>query len=100
MTSIGMNLLRRIQLWFPGSFSAFRLIKKENKRLMQLVIKQCDEIEGLQKRSAADTELLDIMHRHIRLLEDRGEEREALIAELKNQCRELGERLSGLLPSK
>jgi len=63
-------------------------------------IKELEErCEELEKKSKSDTELIDAMRRHIKLLEDRDKERSALVAGLETQCRELRERLSDLLPS-
>jgi len=85
-------------LWFLRRFSKFREIETACEVWKQSLEISEEQQEELEKESEWTTDLVEVMRRHIKALEDRDKGRLALIAKLETQCRKLREHLAGLLP--
>ena len=88
-----------LTLWFLRRFSKFRELKERKSKCIDAVNSLTDQLLRLRKKAESDANLIESLNRYIESLEGRDKGRLALISKLETQCRELRERLSGLLPS-
>ena len=89
---------RNFTLWLLQRFSEFRRLRESNVTWIALYEKLEKEVRQLKKKAESDAALIESLNRYIEALEGRDKERVARIEELKNQCLELREHLSGILP--